>query len=63
MSSSIQTKAFAQQDVTDTRRDLVATNVQTPQTKVAIDVDVLMSEEDCGEGNDNQYRPTNYLGI
>ena len=51
MPSSIPAKAFAQ-DVPDNSQELVDTNVDS-QTEVDVDVDVLMSEEDCAEGNDN----------
>jgi len=51
MPSSIPAKAFAQ-DVPDTSQDLVDTNVDQ-NTDVVVDVDVLMSEADCEEGNDD----------
>lgn len=51
MSSSIPTKAFAQEEVPD-GNELVATTVQ-PSTKVAVDVDVLTTEEDCENANDD----------
>lgn len=46
----IPAKAFAQQGVPDSQ-DLVSTTVQ-PSTKVAVDTDVMFTEEDCQEGND-----------
>ena len=52
MPSMTPAKAFAQQGLPDPNQELVDTNVD-PQIKIDVDPDVLMSEADCEEGNDN----------